>query len=759
MTDVRRGKNTALVATLLHMAFTVVLLVVWLWSKSAAARAGTVFLAAGLLPWLMTVVLFYCRQLAQQEATELEKLAEQSSGTIFQGEAFAEQRLAERRLQRVERWGVPAFTLLWGAICALAGWWLLAAARTPAVVNIAAAAPTAMFVLVVGFLAFLLSFYMLGMARQVCWRPLRAPGSYLLVAVLMLTGVIASLALWASVPLVDRIVAYVIPILQLLLAAEMVGNFVFDIYRPRVAGTEARLCYDSRMLHLIAEPQQLGRSIAETLNYQFGFEVSQTWFYQLLQKTFVPLLVFAAVGLVAISSVVIVEEGQQATVTQFGKLRPVVLGPGLHVKAPWPIGKVTYYPEQVRAVHLGAGDARGSHDVIHEGTFRGREVAQWAEEHGGHEERNFLVAVRRIRGEGEDDAENIPAVNVIKLTATLQYRIIDPVAYEYTFVDPDAMLDCIAHREMVKYCSSATLEDLLPADEADRPQAIMNIGREAMAANLQARIQAAVDEAGLGIRIVNLAFTAVHPPHEAAGAYEEVLQARISQETARYQAEAYARGKYISVAGDARLARQLSLLLYKRDDLNTLITRFGQDTRGTLAQLRVAVGERLAAIDEALGREILLDQHTDEYQTDAQAMREQWAAYAALLDNWLAIAPSRQVLVDELAAVEGQLDTMFTRVGGESGVLIADAQAERWTTEMANRSLGSTFAAVLPSWQANPDLYEYDRFMDAFDAALPGKQKYVLGIAPGQLQTWLDLKQSSRAEERLTFEELTTTND
>jgi ubiquinone biosynthesis protein UbiJ len=352
-------------------------------------------------------------------------------------------------------------------------------------------------------------------------------------------------------------------------------------------------------------------------------------------------------------------------------------------------------------------------------------------------------------------------VNIIKLTAAMQYRVVDPVAYEYTFVDPDAMLDCIAHREMVRYCSSATLEDVLPDDESERPQAIMTVGREAMAANLQARIQTAADEAGLGIEIVNLAFMAVHPPHEAASAYEEVLQARISQETARYRAEAYARGKYISVAGDARLARQLSLLLYKRDDLNSLIARSGGDVITALTQARAAVGERLAAIDETLDREALLDQHTDDYQTDAQAMRDEWAAYAAVLDGWLStsMTPGEHVFVDELTAVEAQIDDLFARVGGESGVLVANAQAERWTTEMNNRSLGSTFTAVLPAWRANPELFEYDRFMDVYDMALPGKQKYIVGIDPARLATWLDLKQSSRAEERLTFEDLAPEND
>ena len=56
----------------------------------------------------------------------------------------------------------------------------------------------------------------------------------------------------------------------------------------------------------------MGHSIAETLNYQFGFEVSKTWFYQLLSRAFVPLVVLGILVMFLISTIVIVPEGNQA---------------------------------------------------------------------------------------------------------------------------------------------------------------------------------------------------------------------------------------------------------------------------------------------------------------------------------------------------------------------------------------------------------------------------------------------------------------
>ena len=53
-------------------------------------------------------------------------------------------------------------------------------------------------------------------------------------------------------------------------------------------------------LQSIAEPGRIGSSIADALNYQFGFEVSKTWFYQLLSRACVPLIIFG--GLAAFGS-------------------------------------------------------------------------------------------------------------------------------------------------------------------------------------------------------------------------------------------------------------------------------------------------------------------------------------------------------------------------------------------------------------------------------------------------------------------------
>ena len=69
-----------------------------------------------------------------------------------------------------------------------------------------------------------------------------------------------------------------------LMAAEMLVTLLLEIYRPRVKGKVARPLYDSRLVGLLAQPESLFTTAAQALDYQFGFKVSETWFFQLLQK-------------------------------------------------------------------------------------------------------------------------------------------------------------------------------------------------------------------------------------------------------------------------------------------------------------------------------------------------------------------------------------------------------------------------------------------------------------------------------------------
>src|SRR5690606_7562661 len=128
------------------------------------------------------------------------------------------------------------------------------------------------------------------------------------------------------------------PILMVILGLETLLNFLLDVYRPRSPGTEPRAAFDSRLLGLISEPGGIAHSLQEAINYQFGCQVSQTWFYQLMERTLAPLVLVGVLAVWLLTCLVVVQPYERVIIERFGRqLDPGnPLGPGLHFKWPAP---------------------------------------------------------------------------------------------------------------------------------------------------------------------------------------------------------------------------------------------------------------------------------------------------------------------------------------------------------------------------------------------------------------------------------------
>ncbi|GAF97602.1 unnamed protein product, partial [marine sediment metagenome] len=288
-------------------------------------------------------------------------------------------------------------------------------------------------------------------------------GSYLFATFLMIAALLGGLiGAWQDMHSIDLVAALLTPLLQIILAVELFLNFVLDLYRPRIPGQEYHPSFESRLLSLVAEPERVGHSIAETLNYQFGFEVSKTWFYKLVARAFVPLLIFGALVLVGMSSFVVVREGERQVVLHWG--RPDrVLEPGLHFKWPWPVDSSRRFQvDRVHEIMLGLAEAKPDQPDEHEE----QSVFLWTEEHFQYnrKELDFLIAVPPRFEEIEQYGGEKPAppVNIIKLVVPVQYVITDVYKYGFQVRDPKALLSDEAHREMIRYCASATLDSAVP---------------------------------------------------------------------------------------------------------------------------------------------------------------------------------------------------------------------------------------------------------------------------------------------------------
>jgi len=324
-------------------------------------------------------------------------------------------------------------------------------------------------------------------------------------------------------------------ILCLILAAlgiEFLCNFIMEFYRPRTQ-LEERPVYESRLLALFTEPGGVVRNIADTLDYQFGFKVSKTWIYEIVQRSLLPGILIWLFALWIFTGIVDVMPGEIGLRERFGA--PVGLDKpleaGVHFKLPWPFEKIVRVPvERVEEILVGVDLTRP------ENKGKAPKVILWTTDH--FKEDCFLVANEGIKGSKDADVANAVSILVANIPVDYQVRRKDAADYAFKFVDVPAILRNIGEREATSYFASA---DFIKT---------MSYGREKVARDLADRIQKSADAIGLGVDIVSVNLHDVHPSvDDVAPAFQDVLCALEERETAILGAAAYK----IRVGEDAKI--------------------------------------------------------------------------------------------------------------------------------------------------------------------------------------------------------------
>ncbi|MCE5186179.1 MAG: hypothetical protein LLF76_08660 [Planctomycetaceae bacterium] len=522
----RKARTVSIIAFILSLIFFVFTLVYGAFAGILPMHLLGWQILAGLLVWVVLIAQFYQRALAEQEKLDMSQLSKTvQQETIFSGGAdrMALLAVAQKRLQFFEKWILPFAAVFIGLYQIVMGLFLF---YNKVLVNMGTVPRDplvgAVLMVAISFVCFLFSRYSTGMSAEKEWKPLRAGGSYLLTVAILGFILAASLALANyKMPQGLLLLNYAIPWLMVVLGAEILLNAILDIYRPRVPGEYSRTAFDSRLLGLFNEPGGLLHTVAHTIDYQFGFKVSQTWFYKLLEKAVLPLILFAALVLYLMSSFVVIGPGYAGVVEYYGT--PVRdIGAGIHVKYPWPIEKVYIYPtDQIQQISIGYKEGEKDNE---------KKAFLWGEKHY-EEEYNLLVAVDT----GTKQEQGAVPVSIVQANVPIQYRIKDMRAFLYNYRDDkedqsnaeeksdgEKLLESICYRELTRFAASARIE----MDEGggmDLQKSLLGAGRLEAARELQNRIQKSVDQAGLGVEIVTLGLQGVHPPPEVAKEYEAVI--------------------------------------------------------------------------------------------------------------------------------------------------------------------------------------------------------------------------------------------
>ncbi|MBN1804680.1 MAG: protease modulator HflK [Sedimentisphaerales bacterium] len=556
----KRPEHISIVSLILSVVFFGIAFFLGRWSGFFAISAVSWLILSSTLIWLVLSVQFHQRSLAEQEKLDMGQLArDEKASAIFQasGERADLFATAQRHLQILEKWFIPIFSVLIAAYQIGLGLYLLRVVRKGLEAQTQQPLLCAIGMTAVAFISFLISRYATGMSAQFRWKPLRAGGSTLLsIAVLCFAIAIALALSQFKYFKMLTVINWIIPILLTLLGIETALNIIFDIYRPRLKGQYSRSAFDSRILGTINEPGGIFRSAASAIDYQFGFKVSHTWFYKLLEKAIAPLVLFAVITLYLLSCIVVVEPNEEAIVERFGNPKNNAnqirhIGPGLHCKWPWPIDiAYKYRTKKITEINIGFVPKPPNPDKFGYGPLL------WGQQHYTKEDQ-LLVASQQTNISSDDSA--VP-VGIVVAAVPVQYRVKDLYSFLYNHNEPEKRLETLCYRELTKFAASAKIE---VDNEADLAHSLLGAGRTEARNTLMREIQKAANDAGLGVEIVFLGLQGIHPPSEVAADYQAVVGAVQEKQALILEAQANRNESLSALAGSVQASDVLYSLAAK----------------------------------------------------------------------------------------------------------------------------------------------------------------------------------------------------
>ncbi len=207
----------------------------------------------------------------------------------------------------------------------------------------------------------------------------------------------------------------------------------------------------------------------------------------------------------------IVQEGQQAVITQFGKYNSTV-GAGFNWRLPYPVQRhEIVVATQIRSVDVGR-------DTVIKAT--------------GLRESAMLT---------EDE-------NIVEIKFAVQYRLNDARAYLFETRDPAATVVQAAETAVREVVGKMKMDSAL-AEERDQ-----------IAPRVRALTQVILDRYKVGVEVVavNLQQSGVRPPEQVQAAFDDVLKAGQERERAKNEAQAYANDVIPRAVGSASRLKEES---------------------------------------------------------------------------------------------------------------------------------------------------------------------------------------------------------
>ncbi|MAI67374.1 MAG: hypothetical protein CMJ26_05810 [Phycisphaerae bacterium] len=649
----QRATNTAVTGLIIQIAIAITLLVFGLVAGSTAFVFASFFAWVSTIVWLGLIILFYQQKMQLLEVLEESELSGGDPSAFFETSANAI-RPAANRLQLLYKWVMPGLSLFAAAALIVIAITLINFLRNlehqddilqtfiSQTSHIGWALATSMAFALVNFI---FSRFVAGMANIPAWSNLRGGSAWMVGNAIILLVISAGLFFrFFENDEVLLAVCWGIPIFMLAVAAEVCVNFVLNLYRPRIHGESPRPAFDSKTLSLFASPDSLVRSLNEAINYQFGFDITSSWGYQLLIRSAIWLFSLGAVVLLAMSALVVVEPTEQAVRLRQGKIIGDVQRPGLMFKLPWPLeSSIETDITRVRDLQL---------------TFKWKEkrnVILWTDD-------LFKMAVVKPKpfivndGEGNSAELDNDLLALVDIRAVLQYRIAQDGLLNWLHFGSDDVerRSRLTYREMaIKAISQKALTGFFQQLELDD---VIGSQRGNLSKMATALVQASLDEQHAGIQVLSVDLPMVAPAGTAAGSFEELSVAMQGEMRLRSAANGQAESLLTHVVGDASLVDSVVDAVHAFNDARVAWDALRR-ADGTEEKIALANKEMLALQQEAI--KLIKDGNGSAAATIRSARVERWTT---LMDTWSSASRVSGQMAAYRAAPELYMQRMYMSV-------------------------------------------------------------------------------------------------
>ena len=207
----------------------------------------------------------------------------------------------------------------------------------------------------------------------------------------------------------------------------------------------------------------------------------------------------------------IVQEGQQAVITQFGKYKSTV-GAGFNWRLPYPVQRhELVFVTQIRSVDVG---------------------------------RDNVIKATGLR----DSAMLTEDENIVEIKFAVQYRLSDARAFLFESKNPTEAVVQAAETAVREVVGKMRMDSAL-AEERDQ-----------IAVRVRALMQVILDRYKVGVEVVgiNLQQGGVRPPEQVQAAFDDVLKAGQERERTKNEAQAYANDVIPRAVGTASRLKEES---------------------------------------------------------------------------------------------------------------------------------------------------------------------------------------------------------